>query len=227
MSTCWECGKPFPSGRRALKQHRKSTNHTECRRCYDMFNSAQDRHLNSKIHRGSSVQCPLCMKAYTTATGIVNHLESGTCPNTQNLSRDALYRLVRSRDPQGVISKKLIGWTGEVEYEATVHTWNGSGYECYLCHRVFQKIQSLDQHLKSPVPPSCGRGDSFGLTAWTWNFVDQQSYYHCPKVTCRSEFKTLASLISHLESESCGYIRFSNVQNRVKEMMLGGKLIGH
>lgn len=91
------------------------------------------------------------MKAYTTATGIVNHLESGTCPNTQNLSRDALYRLVRSRDPQGVISKKLIGWTGEVEYEATVHTWNGSGYECYLCHRVFQKIQSLDQHLKSPV----------------------------------------------------------------------------
>lgn len=233
MSTCWECGKPFPSGRRALKQHRKSTNHTECRRCYDMFNSAQDRvsheanehsccvdcdrefanpnnarqHLNSKIHRGSSVQCPLCIKAYTTATGIVNHLESGTCPNTQNLSRDALYRLVRSRDPQGVISKKLIGWTGEVEYEATVHTWNGSGYECYLCHRVFQEIQSLDQHLKSPV--------------------HQQSYYHCPKVTCRSEFKTLASLISHLESESCGYIRFSNVQNRVKEIMLGGKLIGH
>ncbi|KAI6552469.1 hypothetical protein MCOR04_010886 [Pyricularia oryzae] len=72
--------------------------------------------------------------------GPVNHLESGTCPNTQNLSRDAFYRLVRSRDAQGVISKKLIGWTGEAEYKATVHTWNGSGYECYLCHSVFQEI---------------------------------------------------------------------------------------
>ncbi|KAI6298318.1 hypothetical protein MCOR29_011098, partial [Pyricularia oryzae] len=69
-----------------------------------------------------------------------NHLESGTCPNTQNLSRDAFYRFVRSRDAQGVIFKKLIGWTGEAEYKVTVHTWNGFGYECYLCHSVFQEI---------------------------------------------------------------------------------------
>ncbi|KAI6525175.1 hypothetical protein MCOR05_009532, partial [Pyricularia oryzae] len=61
--------------------------------------------MTSKIHRGSSVQCLLCIKAYITATGIVNHLESGTCPNTQNLSRDAFYRFVRSRDAQGVIFK--------------------------------------------------------------------------------------------------------------------------
>ncbi|KAI6587382.1 hypothetical protein MCOR12_009520, partial [Pyricularia oryzae] len=97
-------------------------------------------HMTSKIHRGSSVQCLLCIKAYITATGIVNHLESGTCPNTQNLSRDAFYRFVRSRDAQGVILKKLIGWTGEAEYKVTVHTWNGFGYECYLCHSVFQEI---------------------------------------------------------------------------------------
>ncbi|TLD19069.1 hypothetical protein PspLS_09810 [Pyricularia sp. CBS 133598] len=133
--TCWECGKYFPSGAVALRQHCQSTNHTECHYCYDMFSNAQDRinheadqhaccfdcdrefkspnnarqHLHSKTHRSHSIQCPLCNKAYTTATGIVYHLESGGCPNAQNLSRDAVYRLVRRRDPQSVISKKLIG----------------------------------------------------------------------------------------------------------------------
>ncbi|KAI6565077.1 hypothetical protein MCOR04_008973, partial [Pyricularia oryzae] len=109
------------------------------------------QHPNSKIHRGSSVQCPLCTEAYTTATGIINHLESDTCPSAQNISRDDFYRRVHSRDPQGVISKTLIDWNGEAEYEATVHPWNGSGYKCHLCHRVLQEIHNLDQHLKSPT----------------------------------------------------------------------------
>ncbi|KAI6445194.1 hypothetical protein PoMZ_13544 [Pyricularia oryzae] len=232
-STCWECGKYFPSGPVALGQHCQSTSHTECRRCYETFNNAQDRidheadqhaycedcdrefqspnnarqHLNSRTHRGHSIQCPLCGKAYTTATGIVYHLESGSCPNAQNLSRDEVFRLVRSRDPQGVISKKLIGWTGDVEYEATHHAWNGYGYECYLCHRVFHQIHSLSQHLNSPA--------------------HQQAYYHCPNLTCRRDFRTLASLVNHLESESCGYIRFESVQDRVPKMMHGGRLIGY
>ncbi|KAH9433046.1 hypothetical protein MCOR27_003189 [Pyricularia oryzae] len=81
----------------------------------------------------------------------VNHLESDTCPSAQNISRDDFYRRVHSRDPQGVISKTLIDWNGEAEYEATVHPWNGSGYECHLCHRVLQEIHNLDQHLKSPT----------------------------------------------------------------------------
>lgn len=42
-STCWECGKYFPSGPVALGQHCQSTSHTECRRCYETFNNAQDR----------------------------------------------------------------------------------------------------------------------------------------------------------------------------------------
>ncbi|TLD14079.1 uncharacterized protein PgNI_02859 [Pyricularia grisea] len=231
-SECWECGKYFSSGAVALRQHCQSTSHTECRRCYATFSNNQDRikheadqhaycfdcdrdflnpnnarqHLNSKTHRGHSMQCPLCNKLYTTATGIVYHIESGGCPNTQNFSRDAVYRLVRSRDPQGIISKKLIGWTGGDEYEATDRTWNGYGYECYLCHRIFPKIHSLNQHLKSPA--------------------HQQSYYHCPNLVCRNEFRTLASLVNHLESESCGYMRFETVQDRAKRMILGGRIIG-
>lgn len=35
-----------------------------------------------------------------------------------------------------------------------MYTWNGYGYECYLCHRVFHQIHSLSQHLNSPARKS-------------------------------------------------------------------------
>jgi hypothetical protein len=48
-----------------------------------------------------------------------------------------------------------------------------------------------------------------------------------PKASCRHEFKTLASFVNHLESESCGYMRFSDVQKRAADMISGGRLIGY
>lgn len=95
--------------------------------------------------------CPFCKANYVTATGLCHHLENGSCPSTPPLNRDQVYRLVRSKDPCGVISKKLIGWYGSPSYEANNNTWNGSGYECYFCHRVFSSLTGLNQHLKSPI----------------------------------------------------------------------------
>lgn len=91
------------------------------------------------------------MQAFTTATGVVHHLERGACPNTNNMDRNSLYRFVRAKDPNGLISKKLIGWHEEEPYVATSQAWNGYDYECYFCHRLFGKLESLNQHLQSPV----------------------------------------------------------------------------
>ncbi|KLU85573.1 hypothetical protein MAPG_04596 [Magnaporthiopsis poae ATCC 64411] len=232
-ATCWDCGKYFRSGWGAVNNHQFSTSCAECRWCSDKFDSPRDRleheildhaycgdcdrefrnvnnarmHLHSRAHGADSIECPLCSKRYTAAAGVVSHLEAGGCPNARHLSRDALYRFVRSRDPHGIISKRLIGWHGESQFEATDRTWNGYGYECYFCHREFNKLHSLNQHLSSPA--------------------HQQAYYHCPKSSCRSEFRTLASFVNHLESESCGYMRFSEVQNQAAQMIRGGRLIGY
>ncbi|KAL8289561.1 hypothetical protein RB597_001264, partial [Gaeumannomyces tritici] len=233
MASCWDCGKHFRAGLKAVRNHQSATRCAECRRCDDKFDNARARleheitdhyhcedcdrdftnannarmHLRSKAHGGGSIECPVCSKAYTTATGVVSHLEGGACPNARHLSRDTLYGFMCISDPGGLVCKKLIGWHGEAKYEATDRTWNGHGYECYVCHRQFGQLQSLNQHLSSPA--------------------HQQAYYHCPKSTCRVEFKTMASFINHLESESCGYLRFSDVQKQATLMMGGGRLLGY
>ena len=109
------------------------------------------QHLNSHVHRGSTTRCPLCTATFTTATGVVHHLERGACPNTVDMDRVSLYKFIRSKDPNGIISKKLIGWRDEPRYEATNQAWNGCDYECYFCHRLFGQLSSLNQHLQSPV----------------------------------------------------------------------------
>ena len=79
--------------------------------------------------------------------------------------------------------------------------WNGSGFECYFCHRNFSTARGLEQHVKSPV--------------------HMQQIYHCPNRNCAKDFKTLASLFNHLESESCGFIKFSGVQRNVDNILTG------
>lgn len=85
-----------------------------------------------------------------TATGVTTHVESGGCPGAPNMNRDEMFRFVRARDAQGVISNKLLGWEGSSTYEATGRSWNGEFYECYLCHREFNSLHGLNQHLNSP-----------------------------------------------------------------------------
>ncbi|KAK3317695.1 putative zinc finger protein [Cercophora scortea] len=231
---CGVCGTWFATPR-ARDQHAEAKGHWqyECDVCYDVFGDEQERehhhvhdhhycshcdrsfqnlnnikmHLNSSIHRGQNINCPSnCGNAFTTAAGATAHLETGACPNAPGVSRDDVYRLIRSKDPNSVISKKLIGWYGSETYEATNRTWNGPAYECYLCDRTFSRLASLNQHLQSPA--------------------HQQDLYHCPNRGCAQEFKTLAALINHLESESCGFMRFDAVQKQMSGLVSSNRLIG-
>ncbi|KAH7012643.1 uncharacterized protein B0I36DRAFT_256317, partial [Microdochium trichocladiopsis] len=163
------------------------------------------QHLNSRIHRGTNIACPFCDRSYATATGLIHHIETGSCPQAPNLNRDQIYRIIRSKDSHGVMTKNLLDWHGSDSYEATGRAWNGYAYECYLCHRSFTTLKGLNQHLGSPV--------------------HQQSFYHCPKRDYRQDFKNLAGLINHLESEKCGFMRFNDVQNRAQDMMRNGRLL--
>jgi hypothetical protein len=65
--------------------------------------------------------------------------------------------MLRQRDPQGVITKNLLEWSGSSEYSATSKSWNSrrQGYECYFCNRLFNTLRSLNQHLQSPARKSC------------------------------------------------------------------------
>lgn len=119
-------------------------------RCFTVA-ANRDQHLNSRIHRGADMACPFCKGKFATATGVAHHVERGSCPQAAQINRDELYKFIRAKDPQGLISKKLIGWTGSSQYEASDRAWNGYAYECYLCHRDFSQLRGLNQHLNSPT----------------------------------------------------------------------------
>lgn len=117
--------------------------------------------------------------------------------------------MIRYCDRDGAITNKRIESSKEasVQYSATTNAFNGSYWEYYLYHREFSKKYALNQYLNSPV--------------------HKQKVYCCPntKRVCGKEFVALAGLFSHLESESCAYIRFEKVQQQVSDVIQGRSLI--
>ncbi|KAB8259313.1 hypothetical protein BDV32DRAFT_59988 [Aspergillus pseudonomiae] len=209
---CETCNMRF-STEQAAESHMKSKAHFKnyCRSCEIRFQSENDlrMHLNSKIHRGKNVQCPFCKANYTSASGLAHHLERGSCPRASTLNRETILRIVHKRDPQGVITNKQIEWYKEdsSHYSATDHAFNGSSWECYLCHRGFRSVKALDSHLNSSV--------------------HKQNVYHCPNSNgrCVKQFTTLAALFNHLESEACSFMRFEKVRKNVDRIFQSRKTI--
>lgn len=165
------------------------------------------QHLNSKIHRGTSLPCPFCKTKFTSASGLLHHLERGSCPAAPSLNHEKILAIVRERDPHGTITNKQIEWLEEqtLEYRATNQAYNGQAWECYLCHGTFRAMVGLNRHLNSPT--------------------HKEKVYHCPNFKCEKQFITLASPFHHLESESCAFMRFANVQKQVQGIVTGRKFI--
>ncbi|KAF2433399.1 hypothetical protein EJ08DRAFT_668985 [Tothia fuscella] len=205
------CDRSYPTSA-AAREHMDRKNHWRlnwCQPCSKGFQNANNlrMHLNSRIHRTDGVACMFCKKQLATASGVAHHLEKNSCPMARNVNRKSIHQYMQEKDTAGLYTKKLLTWKDETssQMNATIRTWNGSGYECYLCRREFSKLQGLNQHLGSPV--------------------HQQPIYHCPKNTCCKEFRHLAGLFNHFESESCGYIRFEHVQNSVNGLLTGRRLL--
>jgi hypothetical protein len=155
------------------------------------------------------MKCPFCTLTFSTASGVTIHLESGTCAS--GIDRHQINTAIRNLDRDHHVTRPMLTLPGydNIESFATERAFNGSAYECYLCSRAFRTLYSLNAHLQSPV--------------------HEQNLYHCPKPSCRREFKLLSSLIAHFESESCGLFRFAHVQQQAKhgvEAMVGRMIRG-
>lgn len=154
------------------------------------------------------MQCPFCKRSFATASGVTIHLESGQC--SSGLDRHKINTMIQRMDRGNVITRPMIAMPGydDVQTIATERAWNGRGYECYLCGKSFRTLQGLNSHLKSPV--------------------HEQDFYHCPQRSCGRTYKLLSALIQHVESESCGLMRFVQVQqqaqNGIQNMV--GRMIG-
>ncbi|KAF1828624.1 hypothetical protein BDW02DRAFT_511913 [Decorospora gaudefroyi] len=209
---CETCGRKFHT-QDAVHQHMREQAHYKnyCKRCGLGFQNKNNlqMHLTSKVHRGTNVLCPFCKVGYTSASGLTHHFETGACPHAPKLNRDTILNMIRQRDPHGVITNKQIEWHKEKDfkYSVTNRAFNGSYWECYICHDEFSTKPALNAHINSPV--------------------HKQKVYRCPNSTkeCGKQFVTLAGLFNHLESEACAFMRFEKVQQQVKCVLQGSKLI--
>ncbi|CVK88494.1 uncharacterized protein FPRN_02294 [Fusarium proliferatum] len=112
---------------------------------------------NPMIQRGQhcysvpGVACPFCSARYSSASGVVHHLEQGACPNVP-LNRGTLRQEARGRDPNAAIYNRVLVWRQTVYYQATADVYNThyGQYECYFCGALFKQLSSLNQHLASP-----------------------------------------------------------------------------
>ncbi|KAJ8063419.1 hypothetical protein OCU04_008639 [Sclerotinia nivalis] len=194
---CEGCDTWFWSSKAREDHHISQHSHRYCRSCERMFMNENNlmQHQRSKIHQGFGMKCPFCPTQYPTASALIIHLESGSCPSGTN--RQMINEQIRRLDRNHIITTRQIEYPSSSSTSiATQRSWNGYRYECGLCSREFNTLQGLNGHLNSPV--------------------HEQKIYRCPGPRCAREFKLLSSLVQHVESETCGLMKFSNVQNTAR-----------
>jgi uncharacterized CHY-type Zn-finger protein len=150
-------------------------------------------------------RCRFCWVDCISASGLTQHLESGNCPYAPHTTRQSILDSVRARDPYGRVTDQDIEWGREdmVHYSATQFAFNGGFWECYLCHKEFNSRHALNSHLNSPT--------------------HKQKVYYCPN--CEKRFVILGGLLNHLESETCRFMRFDTVQQKVTDVIHGQRLL--
>ena len=168
-----------------------------------------EQHLKSSKHQPRNIQCPGCPRKFLSHPDLVGHFESGTC--SSGVNQDAVHRVVRSYDRTNLITnpgRMIENGGGTTTYQATEAAWNRrvQCYECYLCHKYFSELDSLNRHLASAA--------------------HEERIYMCPLNTCRATFARFSSLWKHIESEKCGVKRFRQVQETIDGITNRFKAIG-
>ncbi|KAJ7862721.1 hypothetical protein B0H13DRAFT_2566106 [Mycena leptocephala] len=201
---CDPCHKIFQNEYGLHEHYRQSGLHHYCVLCKRLFQNANNlsNHLNSSLHRPKDVLCPGkgCGVAFVSRSALILHLESSGCKS--GADRQTINRYVRQYDTKNIITnppRLLTVGTSDVTYVASARAWNGSAYECYLCHAGFRTLTALNQHLASPR--------------------HQEKIYVCPLNVCREPFTTLSGLCQHIESECCSVAKFKIVQNTMDDLM--------
>ena len=129
---------------------------------------------------------------FKSPSGIALHIESGCHKFTRHHVTAAVHAMQIAPN----ISIKQI--TGHARPPTTLHTYiateasfNGSAYDCFLCHKEFRTLTGLNGHLNSPA--------------------HDDDEFRCPK--CKTEFKLISGFVQHLESRSCGLAETTQIDD--------------
>jgi len=86
--------------------------------------------------------------------------------------------------------------------------------KCPFCPQKFPIASSIFSHLESGT---CSSGfNREMLNEAMHRLTPKIDLYQCPKASCGMKFRSLNSLVNHVESESCGVLTFGQVQQQVR-----------
>ncbi|KAF7289007.1 hypothetical protein MIND_01417600 [Mycena indigotica] len=200
---CSSCARVFKNDQGLHEHYRQSSLHHYCAACRRLFTSANNlnAHLNSALHKPRTITCPGrgCGQSFINGPSLAAHLESGSCASGAN--RQSLNRYIREQDTRHVITdpaRRRPPANDNTRYVATGRSWNGTAYECYLCHNEFRTLPGLNQHLASPR--------------------HEEKTYICRGPSCSRRFQTLSALWAHVDSQQCGVARFGAVKRAMDEL---------
>lgn len=134
---------------------------------------------------------------FISPSGFALHIESGCHTFTRHHVTAAVHSL---QIVPNISIKKVKGadhpppsLTTNVATEAS---FNGSAYDCFLCHRQFKFLSGLNGHLNSPA--------------------HDDDEFRCPK--CKTEFKLISGLVQHLESRCCGLTDTTQIETHFNDL---------
>ncbi|KAJ7067493.1 hypothetical protein C8F01DRAFT_1019202 [Mycena amicta] len=197
---CLECRKVYRDDNGLHDHYRQSKRHEYCEQCRRLFANTNElvSHLQSSDHVPPKIPCPMhvsnCRQWFVDGPSLIAHIDSGCLPG---MPREFLDRWVREY-PRNRPAPPFVPAANDEEPDtggaarhiATQEAFNGWKYECYLCHGTFRLLSALNNHLRQSPLHKEDRG------------------FTCSGTVCTRSFPTLASLWAHVESETCGVVRF-------------------
>ncbi|KAF9045870.1 hypothetical protein BDP27DRAFT_1386527 [Rhodocollybia butyracea] len=147
-AVCQSCNREFRDTQSLYQHLASSSRHNWCFACSRDFSSPQ------ALAQHSSSQ-----SLFKMVSAIAQHVESGSC--NPRINRHTVTQAIHSLDliPTISINRRITGGSASAtrtitNYSATELAYNGRAYECYLCHRLFSSLGSLNSHLNSPAHDS-------------------------------------------------------------------------
>ncbi|EKM52221.1 uncharacterized protein PHACADRAFT_260449 [Phanerochaete carnosa HHB-10118-sp] len=209
---CRVCDVFFPSQNDKDENHAFNSHHY-CPSCPRGFKTENDLVHHVRTHLPKALPCPgkKCNRSFALPADLIRHMESGGCRS--RVTRHDIDKAVIAYDRARVItdvSHLLLGSDGEYTTPSAAHvwatndSWNGSAFECVVCHKTFQRLAHLNDHLQSPA--------------------HADEIYKCPAAYggCAAQFGTLSALVQHVEIATCGISKFQGQVHTVMDKITRG-----
>lgn len=152
----------FPGWNKPLLHDHERQDHFYCHECNRRFGDRNqiEQHLRSWPHVGQPIGCPFCDRGFTTAAGLVHHLERNACRAAPQVDIRYLCQVITDREPMGYLTSLL--WPIHTlpfrkRWTTVKHTRWGNRWRCWMCtimhvspeEREFPTYQALVSHIHS------------------------------------------------------------------------------